>query len=494
MTSVLNRPDAAVPALTDEQRDTPAARLLERLRTRHAVVGVVGLGYVGLPLAAALAEAGFRVVGFDVSADRVALLTAGTSPIPDVPSTKLRRLVAPLSTVTDATNRSSTGADPVGSVCFTDRFDLLAHVDAAVICVPTPLDERRDPDMSFLVAATESIARSMHRGMLVVLESTTYPGTTEEVVLPRLAHPGGRLQRRCSDAGVEAPIGPHFTVGEDFFLAFSPERIDPGRTDHTVRTTPKVVGGMTPTCTELAAELYSAAVDTVVPVSQPRAAEMVKLLENTFRMLNIGLANELAVMCDRLDVDVWEVISAAATKPFGFMPFYPGPGLGGHCIPVDPHYLSWKMRSVGYTTRFIQVAAEMNQGMPEYVVEKVVRALNDSSKALRGSRVLVLGVAYKADISDVRESPALEILSHLMSRGADVAYHDSHVPSLQVHDRTLASVTLDEHELERADCVVIVTAHADIDWAFVAANTAVVVDTRNALAGVPSSRAKVVKL
>jgi UDP-N-acetyl-D-glucosamine dehydrogenase len=311
----------------------------------------------------------------------------------------------------------------------------------------------------------------------VILESTTYPGTTEELVLPILAGPDSARR-----------------VGEDFFLAFSPERIDPGRTDHTVRTTPKVVGGVTPACTTLAAHLYGSAIDRVVPVSQPRSAEMVKLLENTFRMLNIGLANELAMMCDKLDVDVWEVIDAAATKPFGFMPFYPGPGLGGHCIPVDPHYLAWKMRSIGYNPRFIQVASEMNQAMPEYVLEKVSRALNDDAKPLKGSKVLVLGVAYKANIADVRESPALDIITLLRSRGAEVTYHDDHVASLRVDGITMQSTALADALAQDLDCAVVVTAHDDTDWHAVVERTPLVVDTRNALAVVPPGRARVVTL
>jgi len=418
-------------------------RLLERIRERRAVVGVIGLGYVGLPLATEFARAGFHVIGFDVDTARVAALNAGICHIPDVDGGLLRTLV-------------ETGAFEA-----TDDFDRLAGVDTVSICVPTPLRKTKDPDISFVVDAAEAVARHLHRGQLVVLESTTFPGTTDELVQPLLERRGMR-------------------VGSDIFLAFSPERIDPGNTRYTLRNTPKVIGGVTEECTRLAEALYGSVVEQVVKVSSPRVAELVKLLENTFRAVNIGMANELALIANVLGVDVWEVIQAAATKPFGFVPFYPGPGLGGHCIPVDPHYLAWKLRSLNYRARFVELASEVNGEMPGFVVEQVTQALNEQRKCLNGARVLVLGAAYKRDVSDVRESPALEILEMLLARHAEVSYVDSYVPRLQLEHETLQATPLTDESLRAADCVVIVTDHTNVDYERVVRLASLVVDTRNA--------------
>ncbi|MEM1056859.1 MAG: nucleotide sugar dehydrogenase [Bacteroidota bacterium] len=399
---------------------------LARVASCEATVGIVGLGYVGLPLAVVFGEAGFRVVGVDVSPEAVAGLAAGRSHVEDI---------------TDEEVRALTEADRFEPTTDASR---LTDCDAVFICVPTPLRKTRDPDMSFVLAASEEVARHVQPGTLVVLESTSYPGTTREVVLPLLEAQG-------------------FTVGEDMFLAFSPERVDPGRTDWTTKTTPKVVGGLTPACSEAASAIYGAAVETVVPVSSPEAAEMAKVFENTFRAVNIGLANELLLMCDALGIDAWEVIDAASSKPFGFMRFTPGPGLGGHCIPVDPHYLSWKLRGLNYTARFIELASEINTQMPQYWVTQVQDALNDDGKAVRGSTVLVLGVAYKPGIGDLRESPALDIIGLLDAKGADVRIHDPHVPQFThagVHRESVADLG---DAIAEADCVLLVTDHAEYD-------------------------------
>jgi len=421
--------------------------LLNRLSSREAKIGIVGLGYVGLPLAVEFAEAGFSVVGLDVTAEKVNLLNSGTSYIPDVPTEQIKRLV------------------DSGKLCATTSYEDLRQADAISICVPTPLRKTKDPDMSYVIQAVEDIARISHTGLLVVLESTTYPGTTEEIIVPRLVNNG-------------------FRIGEDVFVAFSPERIDPGNVHYGVRNTPKVVGGVTPACTEAVKALYSTAVNTVVTVSSPTVAEMTKLLENTFRAVNIGLVNELALMCDRLGIDVWEVIDAAKTKPFGFMPFYPGPGLGGHCIPVDPHYLSWKLKTLNYTARFIELASEINTSMPLYVLDKIMNGLNDEGKAVRGSNVVVLGVAFKRNVDDVRESPALDVLSLLHEKGADVRYHDPYVPSVRLEGETSMTCTpYSDALLENADCVVIITDHSNYDWQHVVDHSRLIVDTRNATAG-----------
>ncbi len=416
------------------------ARLLDRIQTRDARVAIVGMGYVGLPLAVAFVEAGFRVVGFDVSEHRAGELAAGRSHVEDVSDAALGAALAAGLTVT---------TDP----------DVLGDVDAISICVPTPLRKTRDPDLSHVLAASEAVAARVQPGQLVVLESTTYPGTTREVLVPLLEEHG-------------------LTVGRDVFVVFSPERVDPGRTDWTTRTTPKVMGGMTPACLEVGAALYDAAVDTVVPVSSPEVAELTKIFENTFRAVNIGLANELLLMCDRLGLDAWEVIEAAATKPFGFMRFTPGPGLGGHCLPVDPHYLSWKLRGLDYTARFIELASEVNTGMPRFWLRKVQDALNERGKAVRGSTVLVLGVAYKPDVADLRESPALDVLALLDEKGATVQYHDPHVPTLRHNRLDLASVPDLGAALARADAVVLVTDHAGYDPADLAGRTDVFLNSR----------------
>ncbi len=432
--------------------------LLKRIEDRTALVGVVGLGYVGLPLAVEFGLAGFHVVGVDPLAPKVDQINAGASYIPDVPTAHVAELVQ------------------AGRLRADTAYAALGAADAVLICVPTPLRKTKDPDMSFIHAAVDSLAPYMHPDMVVVLESTTYPGTTEEIIMPRLTGQNG-LQ-----------------VGENVFIAFSPERVDPGNKAYQTRNTPKVVGGMTPACAEVSAALYRAAVDTVIPVSSPRTAEMVKLLENTFRAVNIGLVNEMAIMCDKLDVNVWEVIEAAASKPFGFMPFYPGPGLGGHCIPIDPLYLSWKLKALNYTARFIELASEVNASMPEYVVTKVADGLNDAAQAVRGSKVAVLGVAYKRDIDDVRESPALDIIHLLEEKGAQVTYHDPFIPSIRLEEgRTMHSTALTAEWLAAADVVVWVTDHSCFDGQWVLDHAALVVDTRNAAKGL-NGRATVVGL
>lgn len=420
-----------------------AARLKERIVTKTARVGVVGLGYVGLPLAVEFARAGFQVTGIDVQQSRVDAFNQGRSYVKDVTDAVFSPLVES------------------GKLRATSDFSVIEELDTIDICVPTPLRKTKDPDMSYVVSATDAIAEHLHPGLLVMLESTTYPGTTEELVLPKLVSKG--LQ-----------------AGEDFFLCFSPERVDPGNPKFHTANIPKVVGGITPACTEMGALFYRQALETVVPVSSTRVAEMVKLLENTFRMINIGLANEIALMCDRMNINVWEVIDAAATKPFGFMPFYPGPGLGGHCIPIDPFYLSWKSKEAGIEARFIELAGYINGRMPEFVVDKIQNALNDQSKALRGSRIHVMGVAYKRDIDDVRESPALDIILLLQRRGAIVSFSDPYVHSLRSHDVILDALEVAEG-VKAADCVVIVTDHSGIDYSEVIRESKIIVDTRNAL-------------
>lgn len=432
-------------------------QLLSRIQDRSAVIGIVGLGYVGLPLAMEFAKAGFRVIGYDISKRTCDSLMKGQSHIQDVPSSDVAEQVK------------------AGRFVATAEEGRLKECDAISIAVPTPLSKTRDPDMSYVQAATEAIARNCHPGMLVVLESTTYPGTTREVMQPRIEAEG-------------------LKVGKDVFLAFSPERVDPGNPKWHTKNTPKVVGGVTPDCVEVASALYSACIDTVVPVSSAEAAELVKLLENTFRAVNIGLVNEMAIVCDKLGVNVWEVIDAAATKPFGFMKFTPGPGIGGHCIPLDPHYLAWKMRTLNYKTRFIDLASEINSEMPEYVVRKVAWALNQDRKAVNGSRVLILGIAYKKDIDDMRESPAFDVMRLLEERGAIVDYHDPHVPHFKEHGHERAGVPLTGEALERADAVVIVTDHTSVDYQFVADHAGLVVDTRNATARLRPSRARIVSL
>jgi len=434
--------------------------LIEELKTKKARVGILGLGYVGLPLAVVFAEAGFHVTGIDPDARKVDCLNKGISYIPDVKTESVEALVQS------------------GHLTATTDFSVLQALDAVSICVPTPLRQTGDPDMSFILSATDELARYMHQGMVIVLESTTYPGTTREVLLPKL--------------GIERGL----TIGEDWFLAFSPERVDPGREDFTTINTPKVMGGITEACSEVATAWYEGAIQTVHRVSSAEAAEMAKLLENTFRMINIGLVNELAIMCERLGVDVWEVIDAAATKPFGFMKFTPGPGLGGHCIPIDPLYLSWKMKSVHYNARFIELASEINTNMPRYVVSRVMEALNDRGRALKGSRVLVLGAAYKPDIDDVRESPALDVIGLLKKKGGIVEYHDPYIP--HIHHETdgwhMDSVQDVMQSVREADAVVIITNHKSYDYQAIVENAAFVFDSRNATRAVAQGVDRVVRL
>ena len=432
--------------MTTATAKSTADILIAKAQDRSALIGIVGLGYVGLPLAMEFARVGFRVLGFDVSKPVVDALGAGRSHVQDVASAEV------------------VGFAKAGKFAATTDLSRLREPDVVSICVPTPLSKTKDPDVSYVLAATNSVKQSLRRGQLIVLESTTYPGTTRELMLPALEGTG-------------------LKVGEDFFLAFSPERVDPGNPKWNTHNTPKVVGGITETCRRVALAIYGPAIERLVPVSSTEAAELVKILENTFRSVNIGLVNEMAIVCDKLGVNVWEVIDAAATKPFGFMKFTPGPGVGGHCIPLDPHYLAWKMRTLNYRTRFIELAGEINAEMPEYWVARAVDRLNEQSKAVRGSRMLVLGVAYKKNIDDIRESPALDVIRLLRRHGAIVEYHDPHVPQLKDDDLELKSVPLTPDVLSGADCVLIVTDHSDVDYVLVARHARLVVDTRNALAG-----------
>jgi len=432
--------------------------LIKSLKDHTARVGILGLGYVGLPLAVVFAEAGFDVTGVDPDQRKVDTIRSGASHIQDVPGEQVARLVA------------------AGKLHATTDFSVLKDIEAVSICVPTPLRKTGDPDLSFILNATNELARYMHPGMVVVLESTTYPGTTREILLPQLGEERG------------------LTVGENFFLAFSPERVDPGRQDWTTLNTPKVVGGITSACSQVASEWYSQALQSVVSVSSAEVAEMAKLLENTFRMINIGLVNEMALMCARLGVDVWEVIDAAATKPFGFMKFTPGPGLGGHCIPIDPLYLSWKLRALKYTARFIELASEINTHMPRHVVDLTQDALNQQQKPLKGSQVLVLGAAYKPDIDDLRESPALDVIFLLEEKGAKVCYHDPYVPKLNHEGKEMTSVTDLMETVRNADCVVIVTNHSSYDYPAILESARLIVDSRNALGAAGKNNPKVTRL
>ncbi len=424
----------------------PLSELRRRIKDREARVGVLGIGYVGLPLAVEFASSGFDVTGIDTTAWKVEKILKGESYIADVDEGRLQKLVK---------------QDKLRA---TTQYDVIGDLDSINICVPTPLRKTQDPDVSHIISAVDEISQRLRPGQLIILESTTYPGTTEEIILPSLEKTGLR-------------------VGKDFHLAFSPERVDPGNRQFVTGNIPKVVGGVTSGCTETAAMLYQSCLKKVVPVSSTKVAEMVKLLENTFRSVNIGLVNEIALMCHRLNIDAWEVIDAAATKPFGFMPFYPGPGLGGHCIPIDPFYLSWKVKMTGFEARFIELAGRINANMPYHVVEMIAEALNGVTKSVRGSRVLVMGVAYKKDIDDVRESPALDIIRILQSKGAEVSYCDPHVPSVEANGTVLQAVPLSSESLPLYDAVVIVTDHTRFDYKMVVANARIIVDTRNALAG-----------
>ena len=456
--------------------------LIQKFQNRDAHVAVIGLGYVGLPLCVAFAEAGYRVTGIDLDRRKVDAINAGQSYIGDITTARLEALVtvpehaalpssyAGSTTSHIGTASVTTAAVPTevslmsGRLDATTDFSVLTQCDAVSICVPTPLNKTGDPDISYIISAGENIARHLHSGFVVVLESTTYPGTTKEVLLPTL---------EANRQGL--------AIGKDFFVAFSPERIDPGRADWSVETMPKVMGGVTPACLEVTSAFYRQSMQTLVPVSSPEVAELTKLFENTFRSVNIGLANELLLMCDKLGLDAWEVLDAAATKPFGFMKFTPGPGLGGHCIPVDPHYLSWKLRTVKYTARFIELASEINTSMPSYWVQKAQDMLNDVAKPVKNSRVLVLGVAYKKDVADLRESPALDIIHLLEEKGADVSYHDPYVDSFVYEELEMCCVDDLDLALDQADCVVIATDHSDYDWDMVAAHAPLLVDTRHVL-------------
>lgn len=421
-------------------------RLLERINNREAHISVVGLGYVGLPLAVAFAEAGFHVTALDIDSQKIERLKQGQSYIDDVTDAQLQAVLA--------AERFSPTVD----------YAALAEVDSVSICVQTPLNDKREPDLSSVQSVLGSLREVLHDGMLVILESTTYPGTTEEVVQPAL-------------------VDEHYTIGNNLFVAFSGERLDPGNKTYQIHNTPKVIGGITQHSTDVTVALYETIIEQVVPVSSPTAAEMVKLLENTFRSVNIALANEMALACAALGLNVWEIIQAAATKPFGFMPFYPGPGVGGHCIPIDPHYLNWKLKTLNSSSRFIDLAETINNAMPQHVVTQIADALNDQAKSVRGSRILALGVAYKPNIDDMRESPALYVIDLLREKGADVVYHDPHVPELRLEDgQVMRSSPYSQELLAEADCVVILTNHASYNWAEIAHHSRVIVDTRNALA------------
>lgn len=432
--------------------------LKRKILSRKAVVSVIGQGYVGLPLACEFARAGFKTTGIDLSSRKVDMINRGRSPVLDIGDEMIAELVLKRKRL-----HATTG------------YESLKDSDVIIICVPTPLNKARDPDISFIVSATREVAKRIHKGQLVVLESTTYPGTTEELILPELS-------------------GKSFKAGRDFFLCFSPERIDPGNRKYRVANIPKIVGGTTRNCTELGCLFYGAVIEKVVPVSSTRVAEMSKLLENTFRIVNIGLINELAIVANRLGVNIWEAVRAAATKPFGYMPFYPGPGIGGHCIGVDPLYLSWKARVLGAEIRFIELANRMNVEMPAYVVERSTYALNSVGKSINGAKVLVLGVAYKRDVDDVRESPALEIINGLRKLGAHVQYHDPHVPELRIDGTGLRSVVFSPSHLRGYDLVLIVTDHSSVDYNMVLRSSRLILDTRNVLGDVKGSRKKIVTL
>jgi UDP-N-acetyl-D-glucosamine dehydrogenase len=434
-----------------------AQALLERFQQKEATIGIIGLGYVGLPLAMVLADGGYSVIGLDSDPEKVAELNRGKSYIEDVPSSFVKEHVE------------------AGRFKAVTDYQALGDVQGISICVPTPLRKTGDPDLSFIIAVSKALVPILKPGMVVILESTTYPGTTRELVQPELESTG-------------------LKVGEDIFLAFSPERVDPGRTDYTTKNTPKIIGGITPTCSQLAAAMYARAMDEVVPVTSTEVAEMAKLLENTFRAVNIGLVNELALMCDRLGIDVWEVIEAAASKPFGFMKFTPGPGLGGHCIPIDPLYLSWKLKSVKYNARFIELASEINTNMPRYVVSRVQDTLNETGRAIKGAKVLVLGVAYKPDVTDMRESPALDVIGLLQEKGAKVSYFDPHVKGIAHEGWEMESVDNLKATAKAADCVVLITDHKDLDYATVAAEANLIFDTRNAFQRLGYVDKKIVRL
>ena len=433
-------------------------QLEKKIIDRSAIIGIIGMGYVGLPLAIEFARVGFKVIGVDVDQKKIEIINSGKSHIDDIKDYQVKELT-----------------DLKRLRCSSD-FSVLKNVDCVAIAVPTPLNKTKDPDVSFILSAVDEIQKYLHPGQLIILESTTYPGTTEELILPKLEETG-------------------YKVGKDFFLAFSPERVDPGNIRYSTHNTPKIVGGATLNCSKVVKILYEQVITDVVPVSSTKAAEMVKLLENTFRSVNIGLVNEVALMCDRLQIDVWEVIDAAATKPFGFMPFYPGPGLGGHCIPIDPHYLSWKLRSLNYYARFIELAGDINSRMPEYVVEKISSALNSRKKSLSGSKILVLGAAYKKDIADVRESPSLDIIKILIRNEALVSYNDPFVDEIILDSgKKIKSVGMNAKSLSSVDCVAILTDHSEYKYQWIVDKAKLIVDTRNATKNVKNGRNKIFKI
>lgn len=430
--------------------------LKNKIVNKTARVSVIGLGYVGLPLAIEIAKAGFSVIGLDIDKEKVEKINSKNSYIPDVTKETLNGLVSQ------------------GKLIATSDYKILKEIDIVSICVPTPLRKTREPDISHIIAAVSEVSQYLHQGQLIILESTTFPGTTKDIVLPE-------LEKKS------------LKVSKDFFLVFSPERVDPANKKYTIRNTPKVVGGITAECSEIAKFFYEQIVEEVILVASTEEAEMTKLLENVFRNVNIALANELALMCDRLEIDIWNVIEAARTKPFGFMPFYPGPGLGGHCIPVDPVYLSWKAKTYGFYSKFIEFAEEVNKNMPNYVVRKITDALNIHKKSINGSRILLLGVAYKENVGDVRESPALDIIEILYRQGAEVIYNDPYVPQIKIGERKWASLSLNENLLSQADCVVITTAHSSYDYKWIVENAKLIIDTRNATKNL-KNKEKIIKI
>lgn len=443
---------------TKVHREDLVSRLEKKLKDRSASVAIIGMGYVGLPLAVEFGRVGFKITGIDISKEKVKTVNAGKSDVDDIKNYEVKELV------------------DLRRIRCTGDYSVLKNTDVVIICVPTPLNKTKDPDVSYILAASDEIASRIHKGQLVILESTTYPGTTEELIKPKLEESG-------------------LKVGVDFFLAYSPERVDPGNPRYTTQNTPKVVGGTTPVCLKIAQTFYKQVLTQVVPTSSTKAAEMVKLLENTFRSVNIALVNEVALMCDRLGIDVWEVIDAAGTKPFGFMRFYPGPGLGGHCIPIDPHYLSWKLKSLNYYARFIELAGDINSRMPEYVVEKIAIALNSRRISINGARILVLGVSYKRDVSDLRESPSLDVIRLLQEKGARVDYCDPYVPAIKMDSGpNMKAVPLNEKALKGADCVVIVTDHSKFNYQWIVDKASTIVDTRNATKNIISGRKKIFKI
>ena len=455
--------------------------LIQKIESCSAHAGVIGLGYVGLPLMVAIANAGFRVTGFDINQEKIESINNGISHVADVPDTILGQLI-----------KSK-------QIQVTDDFSVLSELDTVNICVPTPLDENRTPDMQYIKSAVEKVAQNMQSEQLIILESTTYPGTTEEIVLPMLQSETHQLKSGNTNKSTiqltETKTDESLKVGRDFYLAYSPERIEPGNDTYFMTNTPKIVGGVTKNCTQVAKTFYEQFINKTHTVSSPRIAEMAKLLENTFRNVNIGLINEVALICDRMEMDVWEIIDAAATKPFGFMPFYPGPGPGGHCIPIDPHYLSWKARTYQHNSRFIELASDINNSMPKYVLDKVLHALNLHKKPINGSKILVIGVAYKKDIGDTRESPSFEVIRLMLDKGAQILYHDPYVSKIILGGvDTYYSETLTSSVIESADCVVILTDHSIVDYNTVVKYAKIVVDTRNATHSIQIGSNKIIKI